>query len=105
MPKICALVLKYFLLLFTWTYNGPLKYYTLEPIESIAIASHQRDEITIRALLAEFRRRKEQELHFVQRAVRILANPYINNRGAFSLTFCFAGDSLCSCGNWREVLV
>jgi hypothetical protein len=74
MHKFPALVLSFVLSLFTWTYNGPLNYYTLEPIADIAVASHKRDEAKTRTLLAEFRCRKEYELHFVQRAVRLVPN-------------------------------
>ena len=74
MHKFPALVLNFLLSLFTWTYKGSLHYYTLEPIRDILVASDKGDDVKTRSVLAEFRRRKEYELHFVQRAVRIVPN-------------------------------
>jgi hypothetical protein len=67
--KTQTLVRSYVVLLFTWTYAGSLNYYTLKPIARVE--KHQLDESKVREVLAEFRQRKEYELHFVQRAVRI----------------------------------
>jgi hypothetical protein len=67
--KMQVLVRKFVVLLFTWTYAGSLDYYTLQPIARVE--EHQHNGPLVRELLTDFRERKEYELHFVQRAVRI----------------------------------
>lgn len=61
----------YLFYLFTFTYSGALYHYTIDPIDIIIIASNQNRVTLLRTLMYDFKVRKEQELQFVQRAVRL----------------------------------
>ncbi|CAI6340598.1 unnamed protein product [Periconia digitata] len=69
--KMAATARKYIGLLFTFTYTKSLHIYTIDPIS--AIETHQHDDPVVRELLSEFRKVKELELRFVQRAATLSA--------------------------------
>lgn len=54
----------------SYSYQGGLRYYTLEPIRAIADAFAVQDQELVFRLLQAFRERKEQETVFVRNAVR-----------------------------------
>lgn len=54
----------------SYSYQGGLRYYTLEPIRAIADAFAVQDQEVVFRLLQAFRERKEQETVFVRNAVR-----------------------------------
>jgi hypothetical protein len=56
------------ILIFTWTYSGSLHHYTLDPI--CTIENNLGDAPLVVELILKFRKLKEYELHFVQRAAR-----------------------------------
>lgn len=51
----------------TFSYNRGLQYCTLEPIAKIL--ESEKNSICLGPLLHDFKKRKEQEIYFVQRAV------------------------------------
>lgn len=53
--------------IFTYSYDGPLHNYTLEPIKRML--DHQKDPTQLRSLLVSFRSNKLREISFVQKAV------------------------------------
>lgn len=54
----------------SFSYQGGLRYYTLEPIRAIAQAYAANDKEEVFRRLQLFRERKEQETTFVRSAVR-----------------------------------
>jgi hypothetical protein len=82
--------------LFTLTYHGPLRHYTIEPIE--ALARHQDNIGRVRTLLHHFKVQKEDELASVKKGV----SPGAGNDGNLSKSLTVSRYTLVGTCSWRR---